>query len=106
MELISMTLENYRRFNEKTTINFARGDNNVTVIRAENGAGKTGILMALLFGLFGTVKYEQFQIQEDKDFMVGAHLLGNGRSAECTVTVVFIEWPYSARKWRCKDISF
>ena len=39
MELISMTLENYRRFNEKTTINFARGDNNVTVIRAENGAG-------------------------------------------------------------------
>lgn len=86
-----MTLENYRRFNEKTTINFARGDNNVTVIRAENGAGKTGILMALLFGLFGTVKYEQFQIQEDKDFMVGAHLLGNGRSAECTVTVVFIE---------------
>lgn len=91
MELISMTLENYRRFNEKTTINFARGDNNVTVIRAENGAGKTGILMALLFGLFGTVKYEQFQIQEDKDFMVGAHLLGNGRSAECTVTVVFIE---------------
>lgn len=31
MELISMTLENYRRFNEKTTINFARGDNNVTV---------------------------------------------------------------------------
>lgn len=86
-----MTLENYRRFNEKTTINFARGDNNVTVIRAENGAGKTGILMALLFGLFGTVKYEQFQIQEDKDFMVGAHLLENGRSAECTVTVVFVE---------------
>lgn len=91
MELISMTLENYRRFNEKTTIDFARGDNNVTIIRAENGAGKTGILMALLFGLFGTVKYEQFQIQQDKDFMVGAHLLGNGKSAKCTVTIAFVE---------------
>ena len=56
MELISMTLENYRRFNEKTTINFARGDNNVTVIRSENGAGTTGILMSLIFGLFVTVR--------------------------------------------------
>lgn len=91
MELLSMTLENYRRFKDKTTINFARGEDNVTVIRAENGAGKTGILMALLFGLFGTVKYDQFQIQEDKDFMVGSHLLSNGKSAECTVSVIFEE---------------
>lgn len=91
MQLLSLKMKNYRRFDEETTINFAAGDKNVTIIRAENGAGKTGILMALLFGLFGTVKYEQFQIDDDKDFMVSAPLLTNGKSASCTVTVTFEE---------------
>lgn len=91
MELLSLKMKNYRRFNEETTIDFAAGDKNVTIIRAENGAGKTGILMALLFGLFGTVKYEQFQIADDKDFMVSAPLLTNGKSASCTVMVTFEE---------------
>lgn len=91
MQLLSLKMKNYRRFNEETTINFAAGEKNVTIIRAENGAGKTGILMALLFGLFGTVKYEQFQIADDKDFMVSAPLLTNGKSASCTVTVMFEE---------------
>ena len=89
MELLSLRMKNYRRFNEETTIDFAAGDKNVTIIRAENGAGKTGILMALLFGLFGTVKYEQFQIADDKDFMVSAPLLTNGKTAYCTVMVTF-----------------
>ena len=91
MQLLSLKMKNYRRFDKETTIDFAAGDKNVTVIRAENGAGKTGILMALLFGLFGTVKYEQFQIADDKDFMVSAPLLTNGKSASCTVTVTFEE---------------
>jgi len=91
MELLSMHLKNYRRFTEETTIDFATGTNNVTIISAENGAGKTGILMALLFGLFGVVKYEQFQIQSDRDYMVGEALLTNGKSATCTVSVTFIE---------------
>ncbi len=91
MELLSLKMKNYRRFSEETMIDFAAGEKNVTVIRAENGAGKTGILMALLFGLFGTVKYEQFQIADDKDFMVSAPLLTNGKSASCTVTVTFTE---------------
>lgn len=91
MQLLSLKMKNYRRFNQETTIDFAVGDKNVTVVRAENGAGKTGILMALLFGLFGTVKYEQFQIADDKDFMVSAPLLTNGKTAFCTVTVAFEE---------------
>ncbi len=91
MELLSLKMKNYRRFESETTINFARGEKNVTIIRAENGAGKTGILMALLFGLFGTVHYEQFQIEDDKDFMVSARLLGKDQSASCTVSVNFIE---------------
>ena len=91
MQLLSLKMKNYRRFSQETTIDFAVGEKNVTVIRAENGAGKTGILMALLFGLFGTVKYEQFQIADDKDFMVSAPLLTNGKTAFCTVTVAFEE---------------
>lgn len=75
MQLLEMRLKNYRRLFEPTTISFANGAKNVTVIRAENGSGKTGILMALLFGLFGTVKYDQFQIQNDDDVMVSSYLL-------------------------------
>jgi DNA sulfur modification protein DndD len=91
MELLDISMVNYRRFSQPTTIQFAGGDKNITIIRAENGSGKTGILMALLFGLFGTVKYEQFQIEDDQDYMVSAPLLTNGHSATCTVTVNFME---------------
>ena len=108
MELLSMTLQNYRRFSEDTTIDFASGENNVTVISAQNGAGKTGILMALLFGLFGTVKYEQFQIQSDRDYMVSEALLTNGRTETCTVSVSFIEDEEKykiVRKIRASNVS-
>lgn len=42
MQLLSLKMKNYRRFDKETTIDFAAGDKNVTIIRAENGAGKTG----------------------------------------------------------------
>lgn len=91
MELLNVTLSNYRRFDKETTIDFAQGAKNVTIIRAENGAGKTGILMALLFGLFGIVQYEQFQIADDRDFMVSSPLLSDGKTAECTVSIEFLD---------------
>lgn len=86
-----MRLKNYRRLFEPTTISFANGAKNVTVIRAENGSGKTGILMALLFGLFGTVKYDQFQIQNDDDVMVSSYLLKDGQKATCEVQIDFLD---------------
>lgn len=86
-----MRLRNYRRLFEPTTITFASGDKNVTIIRAENGSGKTGILMALLFGLFGTVKYDQFQIQNDDDVMVSSFLLKDGQKATCEVQIDFLD---------------
>lgn len=91
MELVQMNMKNYRRFFEDTTIDFASGSKNVTIIRAENGSGKTGILMALLFGLFGMVRYDQFQIQDDHDFMVSSYLLENNKSGTCTISVDFLE---------------
>lgn len=91
MQLIEMRLKNYRRLCEPTTIDFAVGEKNVTIIRAENGSGKTGILMALLFGLFGTVKYDQFQIENDDDVMVSSFLLTDNKTVECEVSIDFLD---------------
>ncbi|MFA5474260.1 MAG: AAA family ATPase [Acholeplasmataceae bacterium] len=90
MRLLTLKLENYRRFIGKHEIEFANDiEKNVTIIRAENGAGKTGILMALLFGLFGIVKYDQFQIDNDDDVMVSRPLLSLGKSATAKVEIEF-----------------
>ena len=40
MQLLSLKMKNYRRFNQETTIDFAVGEKNVTVIRAEMALGK------------------------------------------------------------------
>ncbi len=90
MKLLKLKLENYRRFIGKHEIEFASDtERNITIIRAENGAGKTGILMSLLFGLFGIVKYDQFQIDNDDDVMVSRPLLSHGKSATARVEVEF-----------------
>lgn len=91
MILKTIRLENYRRFVGQHTIEFASGDKNVTIIRAQNGAGKTGILMALLFGLFGVVKYDQFRMDKDDDIMVSRPLLTNNKSAIASVSIDFTE---------------
>lgn len=92
MKLLKLDIENYRRFVGKHSIEFAAGDEkNVTVIRAKNGAGKTGILMALLFGLFGVVEYDQFRIEkDDEDTMVSRPLLINNKKVSTTVSIEFI----------------
>lgn len=90
MRLLKLKLENYRRFVGEHEIEFANDiEKNVTIIRAENGAGKTGILMSLLFGLFGIVKYDQFQIDNDDDVMVSRPLLSLGKSATAKVEIEF-----------------
>lgn len=95
MRLLTLKLENYRRFIGKHEIEFANDvEKNVTIIRAENGAGKTGILMALLFGLFGIVKYDQFQIDNDDDIMVSRPLLSLGKSATAKVEIEFFSENY------------
>ncbi len=53
MNLIQMTLDNFRQFKGKQTIIFPEGKTNVTVVYGENGRGKTGLFRALLFALFG-----------------------------------------------------
>lgn len=62
MKLISIKLRNFRQFYGKQIIDFASGDNNITIIFGENGKGKTGIYRALTFGLFG----EKYLAQDNK----------------------------------------
>ena len=59
MKLKRITLENFRQFYGKQSIEFAETDQNVTVIFGENGKGKTGIFRALMFGLFGETHLSQ-----------------------------------------------
>ncbi len=91
MRLLRLTLENYRRFEGEHQIEFAPNeDRNVTIIQAQNGAGKTGILMALLFGLFGVVKYQEFNIETDtQDILINRNVLKRESTAHARVVVEF-----------------
>ena len=55
MKLNSIRIENFRQFYGKQSLEFARLDsqNNVTLIHGFNGAGKTALLNAFIWCLFG-----------------------------------------------------
>jgi len=62
MKLQSITLENFRQFYGRQTINFSEhADKNVTVVYAPNGGGKTALLNAFTWVLYGetTPGFEQ-----------------------------------------------
>ena len=54
MKLLSIQLLNFRQFYGKQEINFSTDPvKNITLIHAENGVGKTALLNAIKWGLFG-----------------------------------------------------
>lgn len=57
MELQNLHIENFRQFQD-STIEFATGDDNVTVIHGSNGAGKTTLLNAFTWVLYDKVDFE------------------------------------------------
>ncbi|WML31456.1 AAA family ATPase [Neobacillus sp. OS1-32] len=59
MKLIEITLQNFRQFYGVQKIEFASGNENITIIFGENGKGKTGIFRALMFGLYGSTHIQQ-----------------------------------------------
>ena len=60
MILDSLTLENFRQFYSTQEIKFSKDSKqNVTVIHGENGSGKTTILNALSWVLYGRVTFEK-----------------------------------------------
>lgn len=54
-------MKNFRQFYGKQKIEFADGEGSeiVTVVKGENGRGKTGIYRAILFALYGDLSLEQ-----------------------------------------------
>lgn len=60
MILLKMELENFRQFyGKQPIIHFAASTQNITIIKGENGKGKTGIFRALMFGLYGSTHIQQ-----------------------------------------------
>ncbi|MDA9670767.1 AAA family ATPase [Paracoccaceae bacterium] len=62
MKLEYMRLENWRSFYGENSIEFSTDkERNVTLIRAENGVGKTSLLAALNWCLFGILDKDEFE---------------------------------------------
>jgi DNA sulfur modification protein DndD len=74
MIIETLTINNFRQFRGKSTLRFAHGKKNVTVIFGENGRGKTGIFRALMFCLFGDRQLSQDELVDDRE----VHLVNNG----------------------------
>lgn len=53
MILQRMLIENFRQFHGSQTIEFAAGDRNITLVHGFNGAGKTALLNAFIWCLYG-----------------------------------------------------
>lgn len=50
MDVLEVSVENYRRYRDRTTVRFHPG---LTVISGENGVGKSTLTEAILHALFG-----------------------------------------------------
>ncbi|TSB47698.1 AAA family ATPase [Alkalicoccobacillus porphyridii] len=59
MILHNLTMHHFRQFYGEQSISFAADEEIVTVIRGENGRGKTGIYRAVLFALYGDERLDQ-----------------------------------------------
>lgn len=59
MILQRLDMENFRQFYGKQSIDFGHNDETVTIIRGENGRGKTGIYRAVLYALYGDESLDQ-----------------------------------------------
>ena len=58
MIIKSLTLNNFRIYKDSTTINFASGDKNITIIQGNNEVGKTTIMNAITWCLYNKEYYK------------------------------------------------
>jgi DNA sulfur modification protein DndD len=58
-------MENFRQFYGKQDIDFFAGEKNITLVKGNNGFGKTSIFRALIFGLYGEKNLSQDNQKED-----------------------------------------
>ncbi|MFD1707363.1 AAA family ATPase [Siminovitchia sediminis] len=65
MKLLKISMNNFRQFYGEQTIEFAHGEENITIVFGENGKGKTGIFRALMFALYGARHIQQDNEKDD-----------------------------------------
>ncbi|WP_368017133.1 AAA family ATPase [Pediococcus acidilactici] len=78
MKINKLSVESFRQFYDPQEVKFAAESKNVTLIIGANGAGKTGIFRAMIYGLYG---HQSLQ-QDDSDSKV--HLVNFKRLQENT----------------------
>ncbi|GAE91081.1 ATPase [Gracilibacillus boraciitolerans JCM 21714] len=94
MIIQKLTMENFRQYYGRQTIEFAKSDGNqiVTVICGENGRGKTGIYRAIMLALFGDVKLDQ-DAKEADIYLANVKAVEeqncDGHGAFCSVKLCF-----------------
>src|SRR5205814_1066733 len=97
VRLISLTLSNFRQFTgEGNALQFSkRRDKNVTMIFGANGAGKSTVLNAFTWGLFG----ETTPSFENPERLVNDSALISARVGELVSATVVIEFEHDNRRY-------
>ena len=89
MILESIQLKNFRQFyGETPKIEFAAGDKNVTVFHGENGSGKTALLNAFTWVLYGEFS-SGFQLQKELVNKQAVREASEGETISAWVELVF-----------------
>lgn len=90
MKLNKIVPNNFRQFYGTHEITFASGEKNITLIKGENGTGKTGIFRALIFSLFGETHLAQDNTNDELHIVnLKALEENNGGPTNCSVTIFF-----------------
>jgi DNA sulfur modification protein DndD len=101
MRIDSIQLKNFRQFFGLTPkIKLAHGDENITVIHGMNGAGKTALLNAFTWILYGTFS-KGFR---NTDRLINKRAISeaqNGQTIECSGELTF---EHSGRNYRIKKV--
>ncbi|WP_010289923.1 AAA family ATPase [Kurthia massiliensis] len=89
MKLLKMELQNFRQYMGNQTIEFADGEQNITIVFGENGKGKTGIFRALMYALYGSTHIQQDNPKEPVHLVSFRLLEDSKRPVETYVRVTF-----------------
>lgn len=103
MKLIEISLNNFRQFYGKQKIEFAGGDENITIVFGENGKGKTGIFRALMFGLYGSTHIQQ---DNPKEKIHLVNFLAMDRNPNMPIdTTVKLVFEHKGRKYEINRLA-
>lgn len=99
MRLTSLQLSNFRQFyGMSPKLIFAHGDKNVTVIHGMNGAGKTALLNAFTWALYGSFT-KGFQFPEQ---LVNKRAIREAKTGETVEAWVELAFEHNDRKYVIK----